>query len=345
MSGTARSLRSTRQRPIARHLRLGLLGLLVIVAIGLLAGCGGSSSERVFSIGLVTNNPNGLRNITGFTEALGELGYVEGDNVTYLFADGVSVGPDLDDELERFVDASVDLIFTAGTPTGVAAKRVTAGTDIPVVFGVIADPVAAGVLDDLSRPGGNMTGVKLGQDQVRRLELLLEIAPGVEKVLVPFNPDDTAATSAVAQITEAASQIGVDLILEQARTDDEVTNVLADIPDGVDAVFLVPDSTVNARLADILAVARRLELPTSGPSTAQVEEGALTTYGFIHERAGAQAARIADRVLRGARPGDLPVEEAESFLGINLVTADEIGLEISDAVLQQAEIILRPTPE
>jgi putative ABC transport system substrate-binding protein len=117
--------------------------------------------------------------------------------------------------------------------------------------------------------------------------------------------------------------------------------MLESVPEAIDAVFLVPDGTVNARLGDILNLATVLALPTSGPSTAQVEEGALTTYGFVHEEAGAQAARMADLVLRGADPGDLPVEDSESFMAINLVTAEEIGLEVTDAVLQQAEIIFR----
>ena len=130
--------------------------------------------------------------------------------------------------------------------------------------------------------------------------------------------------------------------LAEARNDADVTELLESPLDGIDAIFLVPDSTVNARLADILHLATSLRLPTSGPSTAQVEEGALMTYGFVHQRAGAQAARIADQVLRGTDPGDIPVEDAESFLAVNLATAEKIGLEITDSFLQQAEIILRP---
>ncbi len=303
---------------------------------------GPEQSGANFTIGLVTNNVNGLRNIQGFRDGMAELGYVEGENVTYLFAGEPRRDADLDAELEGFVAAGVDLVFTAGTPTGVAAHRILSSTGIPVVFGVIADPVAAGVLEDLSHPGGNMTGVKLGVDQVRRMELLLQIAPTTHRVLVPFNPDDTAASGAVDQITPVSGELGVEIVPAEARTDAEVTEVLESPPNGIDAIFMVPDSVVNARLADIVRLAASLGLPTSGPSTAQVEGGALMTYGFIHERAGAQAARIADQVLRGTDPGDLPVEDAESFLAVNLVAAHEIGLEISDAFLQQAEIILRP---
>jgi putative ABC transport system substrate-binding protein len=319
--------------------------LVSLVALTATSACGdGGSSEAKssFTIGLVTNNVNGLRNVDGFIEGMEALDYLEGSNVTYLFAGEPQMDSDLDRELDRFVEEDVDLVFTAGTPTGVAAYRILVSTDIPIVFGVIADPVAAGVMDDLSRPGGNMTGVKLGVDQVRRLELLVEIAPTIERVVVPYNPDDAAAASAVAQIEPAARELGVELVFAEARTDDEVTALLENWPQRVDAVFLVPDSTVNARLAEILELAISLSLPTSGPSTAQVEDGALMTYGFIHERAGTQAARIADQVLRGADPGDLPVEDTESYLGLNLVTAEAIGLDIGDAMLRRAEIIRRP---
>ncbi len=319
--------------------------LVISLALIVVSACGGGSSQADtgFTIGLVTNNPNGLRNVEGFVEGMAQLGYIQGTNVTYRYAGEPRIGDDLDRELEDFVDAGVDLVFTAGTPTGVAAHRIIEGTDIPIVFGVIADPLAAGVMEDLSRPGGNITGVKLGIDQERRLELLMEIAPAIDSVMVPYNPNDSAASSAVAQISGAATELGAELVLVEARTDADVTELLENMPDAIDAVFLVPDSVVNSRLVDILERATQLSLPTSGPSTAQVEEGALMTYGFIHEEAGTQPARIADRVLRGADPGDLPVEDAESFLGVNLVTADLIGLEVTDAILRQAEIIVRPT--
>jgi len=319
------------------------LGIVVIIVTLTLAACDSVSDEdsRYFTIGLVTNNPNGLRNVQGFRDEMAELGYVEGENVTFMFAGHPTKGDELDAVLESMVAAKVDLIFTAGTPTGVAAQRITEGTNIPVVFGVIADPIAAGVMEDLTRPGGNMTGVKISQNQARRLELLLEIAPGIQRVFVPHNPEDAAPTSAAAQVNEIAPDLGIEIVEGHARNDDEVTELLNNIPEDVGAIFMLPDSTVNARLADLVAIALDRKLPVSGPSIAQVEGGALTAYGIIHHKAGAQAAHIAAQVLRGADPGELPVETAEFYLGINLQTADAIGLEIPYEVLQQAEIIIR----
>lgn len=306
-------------------------------------GCNASTTQEVshFTIGLVTNNINGMRNVEGFRDGMTDLGYIEGENITYLFAGEPVNGEALDTALQELVDQGVDLIFTAGTPTGVAAYRIITGTGIPVVFGVIADPVEAGVIKDITFPGGNMTGVKLDQSQDRRLELLLEIAPGIRRVLVPYNPDDSAATSAVNQIVDLAQELGVEFVLAKVRTDQEVEELLANFPANLDAIFLVPDSVVNAHLEEFVSLANQLKLPVSGPSTAQVEEGALMTYGFIHSAVGIQAARMADQVLRGANPGEMPIETAENFLAINLVTADEIGLQIPDEILRQAEIIIR----
>lgn len=317
-----------------------MISLLLVL---LVAGCsGGETTGTSFTVGLITNNSNGIRNITGFIDGMTTLGYAEGENINYIYAGEHVAAGELETAIQEMVEAGVDLIFTAGTPTGVAAHGATANTGIPIVFGVIADPIRAGVLNDLTSPGGNMTGVKLGVDQSRRLELLLEVAPDTERILIPFNPTDTAASTAVEQVMQLADDLGVELILGPVTTNGEVETLIETISPDLDAIFLVPDSLVNSHLALILAAASEYRLPTSGPSTAQVEEGALTSYGFVHHAAGVQAARIADRVLKGADPGTLPVEDTESFLAINLETADELGLEISDDILQQADVIIRP---
>ena len=327
-----------------RYIALGIVVSIITLA---LAACSSASDEAGghFMIGLVTNNPNGLKNVQGFRDAMAELGYIEGKNVTYIFTEYPTNGDELDAVLENMVEEEVDLIFTAGTPTGMAAHRITEGTNIPVVFGVIADPIVAGIMEDLTSPGGNMTGVRISQNQARRLELLLEIVPSIRRVFVPYNPEDAAPCSAVVQVKEIAPDLGIEIVEGLARNDDEVTELLYNIPEGIDAIFLLPDSTVNARLADLTALAIDRKLPVSGPSMAQAEGGALMAYGIIHHKAGAQAAHIADQILKGADPGELPVEIAEFYLVINLQMAEDIGLEIPYEILQQAEIIIRAHEE
>jgi len=327
------------------HKRYWLLapGVVAFVLLSLSAACASPTAPdpQHFTIGMVTNSQNGLRNIQGFKDGMAALGYVEGQNVTYAFTESPTGEEMLESTLQGMVDAGVDLIFTSGTPTGVAAHRVTAGTTIPVVFGVIADPIAAGVVEDLTRPGDNMTGVMLSENQGRRLELLQEMAPGIRRIFVPYDPTDTASTSALRQIAELAPSLGLEIVEGHARNSAEADALLQGFPPAIDAIFLVPGTTVNAHLDDLVAIAAARKLPLSGPSTAQVEEGALMTYGFIHHETGMQAARIADRILKGTNAGEFPVEVADFFLAINLSVAEEIGLDIPYSLLQQAAIIVR----
>ena len=318
--------------------------LILCIATFALVACqrNDETGARTYTVGLITNNPNGLKNVAGFKAGMAERGYIEGKRITYLFEPRPIRGDELEAALQRMVDAKVDLIFTAGTPTGVAAHKITSGTKVPVVFGVIADPVAAGVMSDLARPGGNITGVKLSQNQARRLELLKTAVPAIQRVWVPYNPNDFAPASAVRQIERLAPELGLELVKAHAHAREEVPALLRNLPSDLDAIFLGPDSTVNSRLQDVLAAAFERGLPVSGPSMAQVEGGALMTFGFVHREAGAQAAGIADRVLQGAVPGEIPVETAEFFLGFNLQTARSLGLDISESLLQQAQFIVRP---
>jgi len=312
------------------------------VAVVLLLGCSNSDDDgsETVVVGLVTNNSNGLANISGFQDGMSDLGYVEGRNVSYVFSGNPVNSADLEATFLDMVEREVDLIFTAGTPTGVAAHAATRETEIPVVFGVIADPIAAGVMQDLTTPGGNMTGVRLSENQGRRLQLLLDLAPDIERIWVPHNPDDSAAADAVNQLTSVAGSLGVELVAGFARTDEEVVEAIRSIPMDIDAIFMVPDSVVNARIENLVDLAIERKLPLSGPSMIQVEQGALTAYGIIHREAGRQASAMADLILKGAQSGALPVQTAEAFLGLNLNTARIIGLDVTPDLVQQAEFIV-----
>jgi putative ABC transport system substrate-binding protein len=293
----------------------GLRWMIFLSLLFLLVACGSVEGDQHFTVGLVTNNPNGLKNVQGFRDGMTELGYIEGENITYIFSETPLKGDDLDTALENMVAENVDLIFTAGTPTGVAAHRITEGTGVPVVFGVIADPIDAGVMDDLTTPGGNMTGVKLSQNQDRRLELLVEVAPDIQRVFFPYNPDDAAPTSAMSQIVELAPELGIEVVEGFAHNDEEVIALLDNLPEDIDAIFMLPDSTINARVADLVAIAIERGLPVSAPSMTQVEDGVLMAYGIIHHEAGAQAASIANLILKGTDPGSISVQTAEYYFG------------------------------
>ena len=205
---------SNRKNALAYNKIIVTVLTVILIAITFLLSSCARENSHLYTIGLVTNNRNGLRNIQGFQDKMTELDYIVGRNVKYMFEGFPVRGSNLDAVLNKFIKAKVDLIFTAGTPTGVAAHRITSGTNIPVIFGVIADPIAAGVMNDLIRPGGNITGVKLCDNQARRLQFLVELAPDIKRILtimgtsLTITNDTTGSTIADYAIAWLTAAVG-----------------------------------------------------------------------------------------------------------------------------------------
>jgi putative ABC transport system substrate-binding protein len=306
-----------------------------------LTACGRTRSQEIYTIGVV--NLSSLQEVTleGFKEGMAELGYIEGENVIYLYEGATESIDGLDSVAQNLVKADVDLILSITTPATQAAQRATAGTDIPVVFVPVTDPVGTGLVDSLRHPGGNITGVTFGVQEARRLEWLIRVVPTIERVYIPYNPEDQSAVLALETASEAATTLGVEIVTHKSSTPEQVAAALENIPENIDAIFFLPDSLVNSRKDAWIERAINLELPTSGPHLAAVEDGHLTAYGIdLAAAARQEAARLADQILQGMKPADLPVETAEFYSAINLKTAKAIGIDIPDKVLLQADIIV-----
>jgi putative tryptophan/tyrosine transport system substrate-binding protein len=323
-----------------RKLQLGFVISLVITGL-LLTSCGGAPKTKIYTIGVINPSQNQEGTIRGFKEGMTELGYVEGENVTYIYHGPVSADK-LDAEAQGLVKAKVNLILAITTSATKAAQKATAGTDIAVVFIPVTDPVAAGVVESLMKPGGNTTGVTPATQEGKRLEWLLQVAPTIQHIYIVYNPKDQSPVLALKTVSETAAKLGVELITREASTTEEAEAAFKNIPREADAIFLLPDSVVNASAEDTYKIATELKLPTSGPNVKTVSEGALTAYGVdLAIAARKQAARLASQILQGAKPADLPVETAEFFSAINLKAAQAIDLYIPDATLRQANIIIR----
>jgi putative ABC transport system substrate-binding protein len=317
--------------------------LLSWVMIGTLlsSGCAGLAGLKSYTIGVINLAPTLEDTLTGFKQGMTDLGYVEGKNVTYIYS-GPAGGIDkLDGIAQDLVNAKVDLIFSISTPATQAAKKATAGNNIPVVFGILTDPVGAGVVASLAQPGGNVTGVTFGPQESRRLEWLTKIDPAAKRVYIIYNPDDSSAKLAFKTANATAATLGLEIVPQEARNSDEIAAALANLPDDIDAIYLLPDSQTEAKLADILAVASTRHLPVSVANIDRVKDGPLYSYAMKLGPTGQQAARLADQILKGTKPADLPVETTEFFLAINLKTAQAIGLTIPDDILSQADTIYR----
>ena len=231
-----------------RKLQLGFVILLVITGL-LLTACGGAPKTKTYTIGVVNPSPNQEDTVKGFKEGMTELGYVEGKNVTYIY-DGPVSADKLDAVAQDLVKAKVNLILAITTSATKAAQKATAGTDIAVVFIPVTDPVGAGVVASLTKPGGNTTGVTPATQEGKRLEWLLQVAPTIKQIYIVYNPKDQSPVLALKTVSETAAKLGVELITREASTTEEAKAAFKNIPKEADAIFFLPDSVVNARVAD-----------------------------------------------------------------------------------------------
>jgi putative ABC transport system substrate-binding protein len=290
--------------------------------------------------GSVTANPHVLE---AFRQGLRDLGWVEGQNIVieYRSAEGrFDRLPDLAAELVRL---KVDVIAAAPTPAALAAKNAT-GT-VPIVGVSLTEPVGLGLIASLARPGGNVTGVSysVGADIFGKdLELLKEVVPKVRRVAVLSNPDGPAQPLTIGNIKGAARSLGLQLLLLEARAPGDFDGAFAAMArERVGALLVVTDPMFiphRGRLADLVAKNR---LPSIFTQRADVEAGGLMSYGPNFPDMYRRAATYVDKILKGAKPADLPVEQPTKFeLVINLKTAKALGLTIPPSVLGRADQVI-----
>ncbi len=323
------------------HKRYFLLVLTVLFAVSSVTACGGKEPET-FSVGIVSTAPLFAALVEGFQDGLAEAGYIEGENLTYIYDGPLGFEPDvLDEAVQKMVDAEVDLIVSFARRGKTAAQRGRQGSCIHIVFLPLSDPVGAGFVESFRHPGGNITGVSTGGVDAARLDRLIKIAPDVKEVYIPYNENDASPVAALEEVRETASKLGVELVTVAISDEDQVIPAAENIPDNVDAIILLPDSLVVAQFEHFLQASFELQLPLTSPVSGHTQAGALFHYGPQLYAAGAQAARMADQILQGTLPADLPVEISEFFLTINLQTAEAIGLDISDEILEAATEVVR----
>jgi putative ABC transport system substrate-binding protein len=236
----------------------------------------------------------------------------------------------------------VDVLFTAGSSVTVTAMKAT--RRVPIVFHSGADPVTIGLVENFRKPGGRLTGLTSQSRDLgpKRLEILKEIVPTIRRVAVFYNPSSPMQNS-LRSIRDAAQGLKLQLVERQVRSVDELQASLRALrPGEVDAIFYVGDAMVSSQAQTTIAVANAKRLPTMYWEVGTVAMGALASYGVSYRTIGHQTARYVQRVLLGAKPGDLPVERVDRLhLALNLKTANAIGVTIPKAVLDRADEIIQ----
>lgn len=317
--------------------------LFLAAALICLAAAGASlllsppkSAPRSYRIGVINYSQAAEPALEGLRAGLAELGYAEGTRATYIYAGTIRDRTRLAAEARRLNDAKVDLIFAMSTPATLAAKNATRTSGIPVIFGPVSSPVQAGIVDHLSQPGGNVTGVTFGPQEPRRLEMLLKLVPTAKKIYIPFNPDDESPRLGIERIRSPAAKLGISMHLAEVRSEAELIAALNAIPSDVDAIFMPTDSMLVALTPIVADFCIERGLPLTTPHRQGVSDGALYSYGFSIPDVGHQAARMVAQVFSGVAPRDLPVELTEFVLAVNLKTARHLKLTLPESLLRHA---------
>lgn len=303
-------------------------------------------AKKVPRIGVLLPWPSAagvsLSFLKAFRQGLHELGYVEGQNlaIEYRYAEGRNRHPKLVAELVRL---KVDVIVTTAGPPSLAAKQATA--TIPIVFTQVPDPVAERLVASLARPGGNITGLSLmGLDlSGKRLELLKEAFPKISRVAVLHTPSSRSSVARFEETQVAAKAMGVLLqALEIGGADDFEGAFTAATTGRAGALIVLQTALINTHRIRIVELAATSRLPTMFEESAHVESGGLMSYGPSFSDLQRRAAIYVDKILKGAKPAVLPVEQPMKFeFVINLKTAKQIGLTIPPNVLARADRVLR----
>jgi putative tryptophan/tyrosine transport system substrate-binding protein len=278
--------------------------------------------------------------VDSFARRLQELGWIDGRTITveYRWADGHA--DRIIEFAAEFVRSKVNLIVTGGNAVA-AAKQAT--STIPIVFAVAVDPVGSGFVDSLSRPGGNVTGLSLqGPDLAgKRLELLREIVPGRRRLAIMVNVGYVAAKTELAQVQSAAAALGFDTVLLEIRRVEDIGPAFDGLSERADALYVVTEALVSSNGLRINTLALGARMPTVFGTREGIQAGGLISYGPDLPALFRRAAEFADKILHGAKPGDIPVEQPTKFdLVINLTTAKALGLTIPPNLLAIADEVI-----
>jgi putative tryptophan/tyrosine transport system substrate-binding protein len=279
--------------------------------------------------------------VAAFVQRLRELGWIEGRTVAIQFRWAEGRSEQLAEIAAEFVRLKVDVIVTTGTPSALAAKQAT--VVIPIVFAATGDPLGVNLVTSLARPGGNITGLSIQQadSASKRLELLREIVHGLRRVAIMANIGNPFWVLESGEVQAAARTLGLEVATLEIRRAQDIGPAFEALKGGAEALYLAGDTLINANRVRINILAAGARLPTIYAQRENVEAGGLISYGPNFPDLYRRAADYVDKILRGAKPGVLPVEQPTKFdLVINLTTAKAIGLTIPESFLLRADEVI-----
>lgn len=322
---------------------------LALAGVSLLVGCDLPrlpwQPTKVPRVGFLSLNPE--RVVTSFRDAflneLGSLGYVEGQTFRLEARYADDRADQLSSLADELVRLSADVIVTYATQAAIAAKQAT--TSVPVVMASGGDPVGNGLVTNLAHPGGNITGFSTVEGPLngKRVSMLKELVPALAQLAVLWNPANPDSVRNFADVDQAARELGIRLEPREIREPADVPTALGTLEGAaIDALLVINTPVINSHFEGIAAFALRRRLPSITGQPVYPTVGGLMAYGPSFEDNFRRAAQYVDKILKGAKPGDLPVQQPTKFdLVINLKTAQAIGLTITPSVVQQATQVIQ----
>jgi len=293
-------------------------------------------------IGVLSNSTEGTQ-AQAFRQGLRDAGYAEGRDVVIEWRSASGNYARVPELAADLVQRKVDVIVVVSTLAALAVKRAT--STIPIVMAEVADPLGSGLVTSLAHPGGNVTGLSLMSAELgaKRLQLLKEAIPRVARVAVLWNPDTPFHTKAVEDLKAAAPSLAIELSFVSARTPEEFGPAFSAMARAhAEALYVLGDAFFFSHRTTLLKLASKARLPTSYSERLFVDEGGLISYGPNRDDMYRRSAGYVDKILKGARPGDLPIEQPTKFeLVVNLKTAKALGITIPQSILLRADEVIR----
>ncbi len=299
-------------------------------------------AQQNFQIGLLVTGSSLMPLINNFVKFLGQFGYVEGKNLVIERRVAEGNPQQLQDFAADLASRQVDVIVTFGTPAGFAAKRAT--TTIPIVLAANSDPVGVGLVASLDRPGGNLTGTSLMAPELsaKRLEILRTLNPKIARIAILWDSSNPGMAQRVHETQIAADQLQVPLHTVGPRNPDELEAAFAELLNSrPDALLVTTEAFTRQHFVQIIDFVSVNKIASMFEDSSFVEAGGLMSYGPNYSEMSRLAASLADKILRGAKPANLPVEQPTTFeLVINVKSAKAIGLDVSALLLVRADKVI-----
>lgn len=314
------------------------LFLPMFLLIGAVTSCTTSQPETKthFTIGVVNPNPGTKMIHRSFIESMQAAATQKGWQLSFTVCDEKE---NMDAAIQKLVDRHVDMIFSVTTPATKKVQKAIAGTGIAGVF-AIHDPIQAGVVESLRHPGGNLTGIQIRGSVPKAIEWLLTIAPNTQHIYMPIRLDTKAAQQSMEDLQQTVRSLGLSLAVAKVNNEAELEQALHAIPSDTDAIFILHSILISTHAPRIVEIANAKKIVTAA-AIGKSREGVIISFSPELSKIGSQASRLGIQVLKGEKVGDIPSEIADFTLGINLQSANQVGIEIPNNTLLLADYIVR----